>query len=128
MTLKSVTAFVGGAVTVLAIAAGVLVAIFFSRPSAAAVPDDLASRFDVTVVWFDDESPCGAATDFSGCFITGTPDVIYVASGFDADLTRSIILHEIGHVLQYRLGLPEDECKADEFARSMGATWTGYDC
>jgi Zn-dependent peptidase ImmA (M78 family) len=121
-------AFVAGAVTVLALVAGALLIWVLSAPAHSAESEDLASRFDVTVVWFDDNSPCGDTTEHGGCWQRATPDVIYVQSGFDPDVERSMILHEIGHVLQHRLGLPLDECKADEFARSMGATWSGYDC
>lgn len=128
MKISPLAGFAGGVVSVLAVVAAALAALVFSAPSNAAVADDLAGRFDVEVVWFGESSPCGEASERGGCWQRVTPDVIYVQSGFDADTTRSIILHEIGHVVQYRLGIPMDECQADLFAISLGATWTGYDC
>lgn len=126
MKSRTVLAFMGGVVTVLALVVVGLVSLLLSRPSAAPVPDDLAARFGVSIVWFDNQSPCGPSDDFGGCFEPVTPDLIYVMKGLDPEVERSIILHEIGHVLQYRLGEPLDECAADLFARSMGATWAGY--
>lgn len=108
------------------VAAGLLAALFLSAdPAPARQPEDIASRFDVAVVWFEgDDSPCDAGS--GGCFDPETPDVVYIMRGLDAEVERSLILHEIGHVLQFRLGLPLDECAADLFAESMGASWLGY--
>lgn len=77
--------------------------------------DELAARFGVTIVWTDDDRNCGL-----GCYRRSTPDVIYVEPGHDAAKTRHIVLHEVGHALHHRLGLPSSESDADRFAESMG--------
>lgn len=96
-----------------------------SAPSAAANVADmeaLAERFDVSIVWTGDERNCGGG----GCFSSATPGVIYVKPGLDAVSTRHLVLHELGHVLHYRVGLGLDECAADRFAQSMGSTGGTY--
>lgn len=90
--------------------------------------DDIAAQFNVTVRYFDSGSPCGEVTDASGCFRVVEPNVVYVQSGLDPDIERSVLLHEIAHVIQHRTGVPQDECGADEIAQNLGATWTAYDC
>lgn len=76
--------------------------------------DELAAQFGVAIVWTDDDRNCGL-----GCYRRGTPDVIYVEPGHDAVKTRHIVLHEIGHALHHRLGLPSSEDDADRFAEAM---------
>lgn len=76
--------------------------------------DELAARFGVTIVWTDDDRNCGL-----GCYRRGTPDVIYVEPGHDVVKTRHIVLHEVGHALHHRLGLPTSEEDADQFADAM---------
>jgi hypothetical protein len=88
--------------------------------------DQIASQFSVTIHW-SKKLTCGTV-DAGGCTFAHSTKDIYVLGGLPAEQTRSVILHEIGHVMQNRLGQPADECKADEFARSLGATWFGYDC
>lgn len=95
-----------------------------ANPSNMASTDDmdaLAARFAVTIVWTDDDRNCGA-----GCYDPRDPNVIYVAPGMDAETTRYVVLHELGHVLQFRVGMAADECAADRFAQSMGSTMGGY--
>jgi len=91
-------------------------------------PSELGAAFDVTVLYFEDSSPCGSGDQHAGCFRWLEPDVIYIKAGMDPEVERSVTLHEIGHVLQYRAGVPGTECEADEIARLLGATWFGYDC
>src|SRR5690554_4482123 len=92
-----------------------------SVPASAADMEELAARFDATIVWTDSDRNCGV-----GCFWADTPNVIYVSPGMDAESTRHVVLHEIGHVLHHRVGMPVDECAADLFAQSMGSTMGGY--
>jgi hypothetical protein len=91
-------------------------------------PNAIAAQFNLEVVWYDGESPCGNVEDVAGCYSPTTPDVIYVGQGFDPEKLNSVVLHEIGHAMQDRLNQPSDECAADAFARSLGATWFVYDC
>lgn len=123
-----VHAYVAGIVTVLAIAFGLLLTLVLSAPQPATEANELADRFGVEIVWFDEVSPCGSVHEHGGCWQRVSPDLIYVQSGIDEAIMQAVVLHEIGHVLRHRLGLPQDECAADAFALSMGATWTGYDC
>lgn len=94
-------------------------------PPAVSESHEIAAKFDVEVV-FTDALPCG--DEMGGCFLPQTPDVVYVRNGLAQATRNSVILHEIGHVLQHRLRLPQDECAADAFAQSMGATVLAYDC
>lgn len=87
-------------------------------------PNEIAEQFGATIVWFETESPCNSKD--AGCYTHRTPDTIYIRIGLEPEIQRSVILHELGHLTQDRLGLPRDECKADEFAKSLGATSTAY--
>jgi hypothetical protein len=78
-------------------------------------PEAMAAQFDIAIVW--STAPCEGAL---GCHWTQTPDVIYVDPTLDAAQTKHVVLHELGHVMQYRLGLPNDQCGADRFAESLG--------
>lgn len=98
----------------------VLLVALIPKPGAV-VPDEIAAQFGVTVQVVS-ETPCGLA----GCFLRATPDTIYIEPGFDGEELRYLILHEIGHVIQHRLGIPLDECGADRFAQSMGSTFGAY--
>lgn len=90
-----------------------------------ATANDVAGQMGVSIVW--DSSGCSQPS--TACFSRFTPDVIYVDQSVAGTwYERDVILHELGHVLQYRFGLPLDECHADQIARDLGATWTGYDC
>lgn len=76
--------------------------------------DELAAQFGVTVVWTDDDRNCGL-----GCYRRDTPNVIYVEPGHSDAKMRHIVLHEVGHALHHRLGLPSSEAGADLFADAM---------
>ena len=59
--------------------------------------------------------PCG--TEDTGCYDVHTPNVIYVRSDYKGtDYGQWIIAHETGHFIQYRDGLPFDECAAEDYA------------
>lgn len=119
-----------GAVSALAVIAvgGVITLTALSANAPETDPETIAAEFGISVVWFTDEPPCGTSDLTIGCYDTDTPTVIYVAEGLAPDVERSVILHEIGHALRDRLGLPNDECAADKFAESMSATYLAYDC
>lgn len=76
--------------------------------------DELAAQFGVTIVWTDDDRNCGL-----GCYRRTTPDVIYVEPGHPDAKMRHVVLHEVGHALHHRLGLPPSEDAADRFAEAM---------
>jgi Zn-dependent peptidase ImmA (M78 family) len=79
----------------------------------------IAASFGVNIVWAK-HSPCELQGDvFLGCFTAATPNTIYVAPDMSDANEYYIVLHEIGHVLQHRLGNMQDECAADRFAQSM---------
>jgi len=83
----------------------------------------------VTIDWFSPESDvCGGGQ--SGCIDFDSIDSINVMSGQTRAWTEYVVLHEIGHVIQFResgtAGL--DECSADEYAKDHGAIITGYHC
>ena len=84
--------------------------------------DEIARDFGVTIVW--DTSLVPSCGDY-GCHTVLTPNVIYVSPDL-GDGTMRIVLHELGHVMQWRLGIPKDECGADQFAASLGAGWGSY--
>lgn len=130
MNLRRAIDTATGAVVALACAVAILAitAAATGNETPQSAPQEIAADFGLTVVWFTDESPCGAVDEMIGCYDSDTPDVIYIAEGMDADKERSVILHEIGHALHDRLGLPIDECAADQFAASMGATYLPHDC
>lgn len=78
--------------------------------------DAIAAMFDVEIVWTD-ESPCKRSEQRAiGCFFAPTPSLIYVSPNL-ADETRDTVLHELGHVMQWRVGLPRSEEGADAFGR-----------
>lgn len=121
--MDRLTAYVAGVVSTLAIAAVALgtIAAVAASPTRPAASHAIAAEFDVEVSGFTEATnPCGSPTSM-GCYIADqAPNVIYIREGLGA-LTDSVILHELGHVMQKRLGLPYDECGAEEFARSLGA-------
>lgn len=129
--MNRVTSYIAGVVTALAICAAALgfVAANAAAPAAGADSNALAAEFDLEVVWYDDDDQPAVCEghDAAGCFEPRTPEVIYIQRDL-GEYERSVMLHEIGHAVHYRLGLPADECAADAFAISLGATWTGYDC
>jgi len=87
----------------------------------------IAEKFGVTIVWSDDGCASVGGIDPAACFNPATPSTIYVTPGLDEATTNHLVLHEIGHVMQNRLGLPNDECAADRFAQSLGSQ-LGYYC
>jgi hypothetical protein len=121
----TVTAF-GGIVTAL-LAVTVIAGVSAAPAATETYPDQIAEQFGVTVVVVEDLT-CGNVSSAAGCFRTETPDVVYLDKREGTSWQRSVILHELGHVMQHRLGQPLDECKADQFALSLGATWTGNNC
>ena len=121
-----------GQVQGFAIGAAVMAAVMVGFPASTSAPvatnpyATIAAEFNVTIQW-QTVGLCGPGT--TGCFDPTTPNVIYVKTGMDANETRYVVLHEIGHASQYRMGLPLDECNADEFARSLGGYRdVGRDC
>jgi len=120
--LAFLVGLVAGALVMVLAGIGVLVVL-----RGGSVPDDdeLAGRFGVEVVRVDEVTCEGG--DAIGCFDPLTPDRVTIANGL-GELERSVLLHELAHVLQHRAGMPLDECGADRIALELGATWTGYDC
>ncbi|HWL59283.1 MAG TPA: hypothetical protein VNQ48_00160 [Microbacteriaceae bacterium] len=86
---------------------------------------ELAGRFGVDVVYVPDLVCSGIPAD--GCYRRSTPGVIYLRPGL-AEHERDVVLHELGHVMQDRAGVPGDECGADRIAAELGAQWFGYAC
>jgi hypothetical protein len=112
-----------------AVMAGVMLGVPALLPphSPAVDANQMAAEFNVHITW-QDTVEC-SVPDALGCFHEDTPDTIYVKTGLDKSEMRYVILHEIGHVSQYRLGLEFNECNADEFARSLGGYRNvGRDC
>lgn len=108
--------YLAGFASALAVAGIVWLGFTLANPLAAGNDAEaIASQFHVAVVW--DATGCSGAP---GCHWTQTPDVIYLEPGRDAAATRQTALHELGHVMQYRLGLPADQCGADRFAEALG--------
>ena len=88
--------------------------------------DRLAATFGVEIVWTE-TSPCTSAIpDARGCYFAATPSRIYVSPTTKPTSMRQVVLHEIGHAIQGRLGLPRGECAADRFANSLGARMGDY--
>jgi hypothetical protein len=129
--LALVTAFVGGLVTALGIAAvGLGIAVAASaqeEPAPTETPvfspassvHEISEHFGIRVTYFA-VSPCGDTDHVLGCWSSANPDIVWVSAEIrDPDLERWVILHEIGHALHHRMGIPGSECAADMFARSM---------
>lgn len=114
-----------GLVVAVGVAAFAVVNAFGIRSPGTA--EELAGTFGATISWFTDpsETPC-EQVDAAGCYSPRNPDVIYISKGLQPDVQRYAILHEIGHMVQSRLGMPIDECAADRFAQSLGATYGPY--
>lgn len=88
--------------------------------------DAIASAVGVSIDWDQNRlAECGGS-EALGCFRPSAPGVVHVSPDL-GDYTRQVLLHELGHVLQHRLGQPLDECGADQFAASMGSD-EGYHC
>lgn len=78
--------------------------------------DGIAELFAVQIVWTE-SNPCMlTGQQVNGCFTASTPSMIYVSPSLDKTSTRELVLHEIGHVMQWRLGMPPSEPGADVFS------------
>lgn len=120
--MRAWLAFTCGAAFALGVAAAVVLTIGLATSERGEDAEAIADSFGVTIVWDTHLVPsCGAF----GCHTPLTPDVIYIAPDLGTD-TRRIVLHELAHVLQWRLGLPKDECDADRFAAALGEPWGSY--
>jgi hypothetical protein len=89
----------------------------------------VAELWSVTIDWSDDPaSECGASEDaaLGACYLP--PARIVIQSGLDWDLTKYLVLHQLGHVEQYRIGVPLDECGGDLFAHMHSSTISNYTC
>lgn len=91
-----------------------------------ATTNPIASQYGVSINWNKDDLAFACSPIALGCFVEHTPTVIYVSPDL-GDYTEQVILHELGHVMQYRNGVPMDECGADQFAALMGSD-EGYNC
>lgn len=116
------------------IASVLAIPIVFAPADQLDTTNKIASKFGVSIIWTSDWRNCsarGEMSQYSGCWLSITPDVIYVSPGMPQNLEDFIILHETMHVLQHRLGSPIDECEADRFAILNGPKIQGfksYDC
>lgn len=118
--------FVSALVLVGAAVGGVIVApALASSPASSTDATQIADQFGVTVVW--STVPCSLMDPTAeGCFLANTPSTVYVSAGLSALRTRYAVLHEVGHVMQHRLGESISECGADQFAQSLGARFGHY--
>lgn len=115
-----------GVVGSLAGVACVLLSLLIAQPARGAeTPNTVAAQFGITVIT-EQHLSCGGSFRVAGCFRPATPDTIYVQAGLDPDFENYVVLHEIGHAMANRLGLPPDECQADRFAQSLGAQMGNY--
>lgn len=78
-----------------------------------------AEALHIAIIWTAGV-PCGHA-DAVGCYTGGGK--IVVLEGMSAADTEFVIYHELGHVISKRLGLGWNDCEADQYAVSMGATF-----
>lgn len=135
--MRSIREIIQGATLV----ALMVTATLYAVPTVMAPADELdstnpiASKYGVSIVWTNDWRNCEASADpnaHGGCWHSITPDVIYVAKGASQSVERFMIFHEVMHVIQYRKGLPLNECAADRFAAShvnVGESYTSnYSC
>lgn len=129
-TCKLIAPLLVGVVWGLVLSASVVLAFVLINPWTARGTDAVAAQFDVTVNWFDRDDPTVCANpeglEYAGCFHYTQPDVINVMRGLTPEQEAHTVLHEIGHVLQNRLGLEPNECDADRFAQSMGSNFGAY--
>jgi len=82
-----------------------------------------------TIVFTNDFINCGAVhTGAGGCFHEEDPEYIYVSPNVTYPIMKYIVLHELGHYVQYQENLEFSECAADEMALKWGAdiSFSGY--
>ena len=93
-------------------------------------PTAIAAAFDAKIVRNTDG--CGTPTksyiEVVGCASSTAHDTIYVSPDLEGEKLRYVVLHELGHVMQFRLGIERDECQADVFASSLGGGDKGINC
>ena len=117
MFKQRVQGFVIGAAAVAAIMVGLPL---MSAPSPTPSLDEFAASIGVEIAWAP-VTPCTFAKPQSlGCYLPATPDVIYVVPSSSKN-NKQVVLHELAHVMQHRLGLWLNECDADRLANTLGA-------
>lgn len=91
--------------------------------------DSIAAAFGVDIVWDTTFCTSGAhPKKVMGCASAATPDIIYLDPTASAKRSHRTVLHELGHIMQYRLGLERNECEADKFADSLHPPLMGFNC
>lgn len=122
-----------GVVFVVALIAGLMLGVsvmvvapplYNATPTVTGEMEELAAEFGVSIVWTDSTHP---ESPGPGSFDPETPNLIYVSSEMDEGATHHTVLHEAGHAMQHRMGVPYDECGAEDFARVMGSTYYSYE-
>ena len=89
-------------------------------PSPSPSLDKFAASIGVEIAWAP-VTPCTITKPQSlGCYLPATPDVIYVVPSSGKN-NKQVVLHELAHVMQHRLGLWLNECDADRLANTLGA-------
>lgn len=92
-------------------------------------PDQIAATFGVDVVWDITFCTRGEHPEkVMGCASASTPNTIYLNPDVSPERKHRTVLHELGHIVQYRLGLDRDECNADIFADSLQPPLMGFNC
>lgn len=123
------------------VGAAVVAGIMLAAPAVFAAPtptlptapltdgDQIAAAFNVKVVW--DISNCTKGEHpkvVLGCTFASDPSTIYINPVGTPERKHRTVLHELGHVVQARLGLEHSECNADKFADALQAPVPGYNC
>lgn len=82
------------------------------------VLDSLGAQ-GMTVVFTEDERNCGVRiSGQGGCYNSETPNLLYISLDLAQKPSEYVITHEFAHFLQFRDGLPYNECEADMYASS----------
>ena len=117
MFKQRVQGFAVGAATVAAIMVGLPM---LSASSPNPELDEFAASLGVDIVWTS-LNPCKLhRSDNIGCFVVATPNTIYVEPSIkNPGMDTFAVLHELGHVMQNRRGLPLDEKGADRMAWAL---------
>ena len=129
--LRSATLAAG--IALIATGASILLWLSIPGPTPAGILAEHGIAGVTVVVSSDPEVNCGAAnprTHAGGCFRPENPDEIVVSPGLTPTSMEYVVLHEYAHLMQYRDGLPLDECDADGMAVEWGAdpAESFYDC